>query len=89
MNTTLTIRTSKIIKDKAAKILQKRGLNLSLFINQNLRVLIGNSENKIENEELTISDFVAYKKAIAEYKKGDYISMQDYEVKRFGKTLTH
>ncbi len=85
MNSTLTIRTDKKIKQKASKILAERGLNLSIVLNMHLRRIVGEAENPFKTEDMTLEDFIAYKKAMEDFKSGHYITMEDYEIKRFSK----
>lgn len=75
MNSTLTIRTNKTIKEKASKILSEKGLNLSIVLNMYLRKIVGEIENDISFEEMSVADFIAYKKAKEEKSKGEFYTL--------------
>jgi addiction module RelB/DinJ family antitoxin len=80
MNTTLTIRTNKTIKDKAAKILQKKGMNLSTVINMYLQKIVADKDFSVYDsafDELTKEDIKAIKKAKKEFAEGKYFTLAD------------
>jgi antitoxin component of RelBE/YafQ-DinJ toxin-antitoxin module len=78
MNTTLTIRTNKKIKDTASKILQKKGMTLSGVLNMYLRKIVEDKDFSAYDsafDELTKEDVKAIKKAKAEFARGEFYTL--------------
>lgn len=91
MNTTLTIRTNKKVKEAAAKIIQKKGMNLSSAINLYLQRIVADKDFSVYDsafDELTKEDVRAIKKAKKEFAEGKFYTIDDYEIKRFGKVIS-
>jgi addiction module RelB/DinJ family antitoxin len=92
MNTTLTIRTNKKTKEAASKILQKKGFNLSSVLNMYLRRIVEDKDFEVFDsafDVLTKEDVKAIRQAKKEFAKGSYLTLEEYEMKRFGKVLSN
>ena len=86
MNTTLTIRTNSKVKKNFSLYAQSRGLTLSAMLN-NIMITKPNEDldKHMQVEDMTLDDFISYKRAMENFKNGKFTRFEDYHKKRMQK----